>query len=67
MSANEDDLWDEPDSVVAEVKNSKKPIMKVSESDFENDASAPQPGERKLTRQSEMRNSKRGILSSNDA
>ena len=62
LSGTEDDLWDEPDSVVAEVKGSKKP-MKVSESDFENDASGP---ERKLTRQSDMRNSKRGILSSND-
>ena len=38
--------------------------MKVSESDFENDVQ-PQ-GERKLTRQSDMRNSKRGVLSSND-
>ena len=47
MSGNEDDLWDEPDSVVAEVKASKKPIMKVSESDFETDAAQP---ERKLTR-----------------
>ena len=64
LSGNEDDLWDEPDSVVAEVKASKKPIMKVSESDFETDAAQP---ERKLTRQSDMRNSKRGILSSNDA
>lgn len=63
LSGNEDDLWDEPDSVVAEVKASKKPNMKVSESDFENDATA---GERKLTRQSDMRNSKRGILSSGD-
>ena len=41
-------MWDEPDSVVAEVKASKKPNMKVSESDFESDAH-PQ-GERKLTR-----------------
>ena len=64
LSGNEDDLWDEPDSVVAEVKASKKPNMKVSESDFENEAAAA--GERKLTRQSDMRNSKRGILSSND-
>ncbi len=39
LSGNEDDLWDEPDSVVAEVKASKKPNMKVSESDFENDTS----------------------------
>jgi len=35
----------------------------VSESDFDNDVGAP---ERKLTRQSDMRNSKRGIISSND-
>lgn len=65
LSGNEDDLWDEPDSVVAEVKASKKPNMKVSESDFENDTAQGQ-AERKLTRQSDMRNSKRGILSSND-
>ena len=38
--------------------------MKVSESDFENEAG--HTAERKLTRQSDMRNSKRGILSSND-
>ena len=57
-------MWDEPDSVVAEVKASKKPVMKVSESDFETDATAP--GDRKLTRQSDLRNSKRGIISSNE-
>jgi len=39
--------------------------MKVSESDFETDAVGA--GERKLTRQSDVRNSKRGILSSNEA
>ena len=66
LSANDDDLWDELDSVVAEVKATKKPNMKVSESDFENDAAVQQP-ERRLMRQSEMRNSKRGILSSNEA
>ena len=66
LSANDDDLWDELDSVVAEVKATKKPNMKVSESDFENDAAVQQP-ERRLTRQSDMRNSKRGILSSNEA
>ena len=49
LSGNEDDLWDEPDSVVAEVKANKKQGMKVSESDFENDPNAP-VGERKLTR-----------------
>ena len=38
LSANDDDLWDELDSVVAEVKAAKKPNMKVSESDFENEA-----------------------------
>lgn len=65
LSGNEDDLWDEPDSVVAEVKATKKNVMKVSESDFESDAPAV-PVERKLTRQSDLRNSKRGILSSND-
>ena len=65
LSGGEDDLWDEPDSVVAEVKAAKKTNMKVSESDFENDITS-QP-ERKLTRQSDMRNSKRGILSSNEA
>ena len=57
-------MWDEPDST-AEVKASKgKTNMKVSESDFENEAGPT--AERKLTRQSDMRNSKRGILSSND-
>ena len=64
LSGTEDDLWDEPDSVVAEVKNAKKTNNKVSESDFETEAQPP--AERKLTRQSDMRNSKRGILSSND-
>ena len=38
--------------------------MKVSESDFEADAATQ--ADRKLTRQSDVRNSKRGILSSND-
>ena len=39
LSGVEDDLWDEPDSVVAEVKNVKsKANMKPSESDFESDA-----------------------------
>ena len=38
LSGNEDDLWDEPDSVVAEVKAAKKTNIKVSESDFETDA-----------------------------
>jgi len=38
LSANDDDLWDELDSVVAEVKATKKPNMKVSESDFDNEA-----------------------------
>ena len=47
LSGNEDDLWDEPDSVVAEVKASKKPNMKVSESDFENDTAQGQ-AERKM-------------------
>ena len=65
LSAHDDDLWDEPDSVVAEVKANKKANIKVSESDFENDATVTQ-AERKLTRQSDMRNSNRGILSSND-
>ena len=65
LSAQDDDLWDEPDSVVAEVKANKKANIKVSESDFENDAAVTQ-AERKLTRQSDMRNSNRGILSSND-
>jgi len=50
--------------VVAEVKSSKKPVMKVSESDFETDGTVP--GDRKLTRQSDLRNSKRGIISSNE-
>jgi hypothetical protein len=50
--------------VVAEVKASKKPVMKVSESDFETDGTVP--GDRKLTRQSDLRNSKRGIISSNE-
>ena len=31
-------MWDEPDSVVAEVKAAKKTNIKVSESDFETDA-----------------------------
>lgn len=70
LSGNEDDFWDEPDSVVAEIKASKKANIKVSESDFETDAhgqNQQQPGEqRKLTRQSEVRNSKRGMLSSNE-
>lgn len=36
-SATEEDLWDEQETVVAEVKkNSKKPA-KFTESDFEND------------------------------
>jgi hypothetical protein len=64
LSGVEDDLWDEPDSFVAEVKASKKTNNKASESDFENDGA---PAERKLTRQSDLRNSKRGILSSSDA
>ena len=52
---------------MAEVKaHNKKTNMKVSESDFENDATVTQ-AERKLTRQSDVRNSNRGILSSNDA
>ena len=38
LSGTEDDLWDEPDSVVAEVKNAKKTNNKVSESDFETEA-----------------------------
>ena len=74
-------MWDEPDSVVAEVKvggahthHKKANIMKVSESDFENDhhnnanttGSSTVDQQRKLTRQSDMRNSNRGILSSND-
>ena len=48
LSANDDDLWDELDSVV-ETKAAKKPNMKVSESDFENEAAVQQP-ERRLTR-----------------
>ena len=51
--------------MVAEVKANKKANIKVSESDFENDTTVTQ-AERKLTRQSDMRNSNRGILSSND-
>lgn len=47
LSSNDDDLWDEPDSVVAEVKATKKSNLKVSESDFDQEASAP---ERRLTR-----------------
>lgn len=67
LSGNEDDFWDEPDSVVAEIKASKKANIKVSESDFEQEAHNQQQTEqRKLTRQSEVRNSKRGMLSSNE-
>ena len=51
LSANDDDLWDELDSVV-ETKAAKKPNMKVSESDFENEAAVQQQQqpERRLTR-----------------
>lgn len=49
LSANDDDLWDELDSVV-ETKAAKKPNMKVSESDFENEGTVSQQPERRLTR-----------------
>ena len=33
--AGTDDDWDDPDTVVAEVKSNKKALNKVSDSDFE--------------------------------
>ena len=63
-----DDDWDDPDTVVAEVKSNKKALNKVSDSDFETDLKDGQP-ERKLQRTSELRSSKRGqntMLTSNE-
>ena len=45
--AGTDDDWDDPDTVVAEVKSNKKALNKVSDSDFETDLKDAQP-ERKL-------------------
>ena len=64
-----DDDWDDPDTVVAEVKSNKKALNKISDSDFEADLDRKDQPEKRLQRTSELRSSKRGqntMLSSND-
>ena len=72
LSGNEDDI----DEIVSEVKPSNKKVIKVSESDFENDtvpANVPsqdrnKPLHKQAERERDIRNSKKGqaVLSSTD-